>query len=142
MKARPATALLAVGLLGLTIPAWDTPDDGPAALWVEFLGRNCFSCHGPETQRGDFRLDTAPYDLGTRTGRVRWQRVLDRIDDEEMPPPEAEVHPTRAERDRIVALIRADMDAADAQAPVGGSPLRRLERVELLLDRDAMRSSR
>jgi mono/diheme cytochrome c family protein len=126
----PATTLLAVSILCPAIPARDQPDDGEFRLG--FVGKHCLSCHGPETQRGDLRLDTTPYDLGTRTGRARWQLVLDRIDHEEMPPPEAASHPTRAERDRIVALIRSDMDAADAQAPVAGSPLRRLERAELL----------
>ena len=132
MRAWPATALLAVGLLGPTLPARDLTSDATAAFRLEFLGTNCVSCHGPEKQRGDFRIDTAPYDLGTSSGRARWQLVLDRIDHEEMPPPEAPSHPTRAERDRIVALIRADMDTAEAQAPVGGSPVRPLKRVELL----------
>ncbi|HZL99154.1 MAG TPA: DUF1588 domain-containing protein [Planctomycetota bacterium] len=132
MKLWPATALLVVGLLGPTDPPRDLPKDGTAAFRLGFLERNCLACHGPVTQRGDFRLDTTPYDLGTSTGRARWQLVRDRIDDEDMPPPEAPSHPTRAERDRIVALIEADMDAADAQARVGGSPLRPLKRVELL----------
>ena len=130
MKRWPATTLLAVSILCRAIPARDQPDDG--AFRLGFLERHCLSCHGPATQRGDFRLDTTPYDPGTGTGRARWQLVLDRIDHEEMPPPEAASHPTRAERDRIVALIRSDMDAADAQASVAGSPLRRLTRAELL----------
>jgi hypothetical protein len=126
------TALLAVALLGPTIPAGDLPDDETAAARLGFLGTHCLPCHGPQEQNGDFRVDTAPYDLGTSTGRARWQLVLKRIDVEEMPPREAPSQPTRAERDRIVALIRDDLDAADAQARVGGSPLRHLNRVELL----------
>jgi mono/diheme cytochrome c family protein len=131
VRAWAATALL-VGLLAPAIPARDLPEDGTAAFRLQFLGTHCFTCHGPEKQRGDLRLDTAAYDLGTSTGRTRWQLVLDRIDDEEMPPREAPSHPERAERDRIVALIRADMDAAEAQAPVGHSSLRHLKRAELL----------
>jgi mono/diheme cytochrome c family protein len=129
VKRWPATTLLAVSIVCPAIPARDPPDDG--AFRLGFLERNCLACHGPAKQKGDLRLDTTPYDPGSATGRARWQLVLDRIDHEVMPPPEATTHPTRAERDRIVALIRSDM-GADAQAPVAASPLRRLNRAELL----------
>lgn len=137
MRAWPATALLSVGFLGLAVPTAAVPDVGTAAIRLDFLGRHCFSCHGPDAQHGDLRLDSAPYDLRTSAGRAQWQLVLDRIDGEEMPPPNAPgapgaaIHPTRAERDQFVAILRADIDASVAHAPAGGSRLRRLERVEL-----------
>ncbi len=132
MKAWPAVVLLAVGVLSPARPARDAPDDGAAAFRLGFLDTHCLSCHGPQTQSGDFRIDTTPYDLGSSAGRARWHRVLDHVDHEDMPPPDAPRHPSRAERDRFVALVRDELDAAGAQASAGGSPLRRLGRVELL----------
>ena len=60
MKPWPATALLAVGLLGPTIAARDVADDEAAAFRLGFLGTNCLACHGPEKQRGDLRLQARP----------------------------------------------------------------------------------
>lgn len=131
MKVWPATVLLSFGFLGSAIPTEDGPDGSAVATRLEFLGRHCFSCHGPEAQHGDLRLDTAPYDLHTSTGRALWRSVLDRIDAEEMPPSDARIHPTRAERDQFVAGLQEELNAAFAQAKAGGLRLRRLERVEL-----------
>lgn len=131
MKVGLATVLLSVGFLRPSVAVEHVPLESTAALRIEFLGRHCVSCHGPETQDGDLRLDTTPYDLSTSTGRAQWRRVLDRIDAEEMPPPDAPSHPTRAERDEIVAQIRADLDTAGAQIQERVSRIRRLERVEL-----------
>jgi Protein of unknown function (DUF1592)/Protein of unknown function (DUF1588)/Protein of unknown function (DUF1585)/Planctomycete cytochrome C len=132
VKAWFATALLSIGFLGSAVPTEDVSDEGTTAIRFDFLERHCFSCHGPETQHGDLRLDTAPYDLHTNAGRAQWRRVLDRIDAEDMPPSDAPILPTRAERDHVVALIQADMEAAGARTSERGSRLRRLEHVELL----------
>lgn len=132
MRRGPAAARLAVGLLGLTLPGCADADETAHDPRVAFVETHCITCHGPQRQRGELRLDTLPYELTERMSRDRWQQALELIADGSMPPDDAPSRPTQAERDAVVALLRADLDAAEARAPVGGSLLRRLNRVELL----------
>ena len=50
------------------------------------LKTNCVSCHGPEKQKGKFRVDDLPFTITTGEAAERWQRVLNAMNAGEMPP--------------------------------------------------------
>lgn len=47
---------------------------------------HCLRCHGPEQQKGNFRLDTLPRDFALNSVAERWSEVRFRINSGEMPP--------------------------------------------------------
>lgn len=52
----------------------------------ELFKQNCVSCHGPEKQKGNVRLDDLPYAITTVEAATRWQQVLDVLNAGDMPP--------------------------------------------------------
>ena len=50
------------------------------------LKTNCVSCHGPEKQKGKFRVDDLPFTITTIESAERWQKVLNHLNSGEMPP--------------------------------------------------------
>ncbi|MDB5337985.1 MAG: hypothetical protein JWN70_3604 [Planctomycetaceae bacterium] len=52
----------------------------------KFMQQHCLRCHGPEQQKGDFRLDTLPRDFAVNSVAERWGEVRFRINSGEMPP--------------------------------------------------------
>ncbi len=71
-------------------PLW--PADAPAAAMPErhrvFLEGNCQGCHGPEKQKGKFRVDELSFALSDLPTAERWQKVLNALNSGEMPPEE------------------------------------------------------
>ncbi|MCB1204392.1 MAG: DUF1587 domain-containing protein, partial [Verrucomicrobiae bacterium] len=51
-----------------------------------FFEKNCVSCHGPEKQKGKFRVDTLSFSLSDVQTAERWQKVLNSLNAGEMPP--------------------------------------------------------
>ena len=52
------------------------------------LQHNCQSCHGPDKQKGKFRVDELPYTITTVEAAERWQKVLNVLNAGDMPPEE------------------------------------------------------
>lgn len=87
-----------------------------------FLERHCLSCHGPDKQKGDVRLDTLG-PVADPAAQETWKTVLDMVALGEMPPAE-EPQPARSEREHAVAAL----EAALARAGAGGlSPAEKLQ---------------
>ncbi len=84
-----------------------------------FLEAHCVSCHGPDEEKGDVRLDGV-IDADTLS------LVFDVIDVRDMPPKKAESHPTDEERSKTLDLLAAHL-AASTERPIA---LRRLNRFE------------
>ncbi len=84
-----------------------------------FLEAHCVSCHGPEKEKGDVRLD------GAIDGETL-SLVFDVIDVRDMPPKKADSHPSEEERSKTLGLLAAHL-AASTERPLA---LRRLNRVE------------
>jgi hypothetical protein len=97
-----------------------------------FFNQYCIDCHGAKKQKGDFRMDELDYQLGDKPLREQWDLVLDYVEFEDMPEEEAKHFPSDEERAAFVDNLRTDMETADAQAPIGKTPLRRLNRNEYL----------
>ncbi len=72
-----------------------------------FLQTHCLACHGKEKQEG--RLDLSRYSTTAAVaGHFRlWDLVVERLEAKEMPPEEANRHPTPDERRAMIDWIRA-----------------------------------
>ena len=97
-----------------------------------FLKQHCYSCHGPEKQKADLRLDTTPFDFSRTDNLKVWQDVLDQLRQNEMPPPK-QPQPDAAEKQKVVSLLSAELSrqyANHSSAPAE-PVIRRLNRIEL-----------
>ena len=96
-----------------------------------FLKQNCHSCHNAEVNEANLNLANLEFDLENRDNFAIWNRVLERVSKEEMPPKE-ESQPTKVDVELFVADLEKPLLAAD-QAEVaknGRVRSRRLTRVE------------
>jgi hypothetical protein len=118
------------------LPAWvptvlRAQVPGPDPAWNAFLERHCLDCHDDTVSKGELDLTALSRDLGDVAARGRWARVLDLVEQGEMPPPDdSEV--TGEERRAFVAGLGPDLLAAAAAdiARHGRGPVRRLTRSE------------
>ncbi|WP_395736019.1 DUF1592 domain-containing protein [Prosthecobacter sp.] len=46
----------------------------------------CVSCHGPEKQKGKFRVDELPFEIKDLETAEKWQKVLNQMNSGDMPP--------------------------------------------------------
>ncbi len=99
---------------------------------LEFAERYCVSCHGVEKQKGDFRIDTLPWSLTETDPRDQWELAHEYLTFGDMPPEDAKRHPSDAEKETFLAHLDSAFAQADASARVGGTPARRLNRIEYL----------
>jgi hypothetical protein len=92
------------------------PEDGPtSAEQLEarfssrvhpFLERYCISCHGAEKPEADLDLSRDSSAAAVAGNLRNWNRVLERLQAEEMPPDDAPRRPTPEERAAVVAWLR------------------------------------
>ncbi|MEK0446002.1 MAG: hypothetical protein RLZZ399_1323 [Verrucomicrobiota bacterium] len=96
-----------------------------------FLEKHCQGCHGPEKQKGKFRVDELPFGIESVASAERWQKVLNSLNAGEMPP-EEEKQPERAEKadflDDLAHVMVAARKALSDQK--GAITMRRLNRRE------------
>lgn len=76
---------------------------GPEAFEA-FLKTHCVSCHGPDKEKGDLRIDELSRDFGLGTDAHLWAEVLEQINAGDMPP-EDEPQPTQDEITAFVATL-------------------------------------
>jgi mono/diheme cytochrome c family protein len=119
----------------LTYIAWPAPDADIARdldrAVRPFLAKHCVSCHGPEVQESDLRLDQLPGEIAADAPRKTWSKVLKQVRAGKMPPKE-EPRPAAEEIARVAGWIETAL-AQDAAARRGGEGrvvLRRLNRVQ------------
>ena len=96
------------------------------------LKRACVSCHGPDKQKGKFRVDTLDPDLLNGADVSWWLEVFGVIGNGEMPPEDAEVHLQDAHRAVVVDWLSREIQQASrvARSAQGRSSFRRLTRYE------------
>jgi mono/diheme cytochrome c family protein len=95
------------------------------------LKANCLACHGPEKQKGKFRVDELPFTITTSEAAERWQKVLNQVNAGEMPP-EDEKQPTVAAKtdfldDLANVMVAARRTLGDQQGVI---TMRRLNQRE------------
>ena len=95
------------------------------------LREHCFSCHGPEKQKGKIRLDQLNPDMVQGDAAETWHDALNMINLGEMPP-EDEPQLSTAARSTLTQWISKELKrAAKARRNTGGQVvMRRLNRAE------------
>jgi mono/diheme cytochrome c family protein len=124
MIAPAALALLAVS-------AFARGQENPERRVRDYLTAHCADCHGEETKKKGLRLDTLPLSFSDRTARDRWELVLEKLRQDEMPP-KARPRPKPDETKAVLDWIASGLEAAERakRAREGRTTLRRLNRVE------------
>lgn len=127
--------LFVVALIAIAIPTVQAGDDLEMRLTQSirpFLQTYCVSCHNPEKAEGDLDLQS-DRDLTSVVQHFRrWMIVLDRLQSGEMPPQDAEAHPTDEAREEVVQWI-SDVRHLESQRRSGDPgivPARRLSNSE------------
>jgi hypothetical protein len=95
------------------------------------LQQHCFSCHGPEKQKGKIRLDQLDPDMVNGNAAETWHDALNMLNRGEMPPEEEE-QLSPGERRKLVGWLTGELQkAAKARQNTGGQVvMRRLNRAE------------
>jgi hypothetical protein len=95
------------------------------------LDSHCKSCHGPEEQKGNFRVDDLPLEITSIESAERWQKVLNQLNSCEMPPEDKKQPPTAQKADFLDDLANLMVAARRNLADQNGAiTMRRLNRRE------------
>jgi mono/diheme cytochrome c family protein len=130
-----ASVAILLALASVGVGFKDAPQTKQAAKRSDdqvrpILAKHCQGCHGPEKPKGDFRLDKLAADFADPSSRERWQALLKRVKDGEMPP-KNKPRPSEKEIQALSEWIEAGVRAAVARrAAEGRAVLRRLNRTE------------
>ena len=76
------------------------------------LKATCVGCHGPEKQKGKFRIDTLDPDLLKGQDVSWWLEVFNVISNSEMPPEDAKLQLADDEKARIVDWLSGEIQVA------------------------------
>ena len=71
-----------------------------------YFDAHCIKCHGAETAKGDFRIDTLSPLVGMEN-TPQWLEIMERINSGEMPPKKVQKRPTADESAGVVVWIAA-----------------------------------
>ena len=95
------------------------------------LKKYCYSCHGPDEQNEEVRVDMATGGITIRENREIWERVFQMVKFGSMPP-EDEIQPSPEERKLIVGWLGQALDFLDCDQRYdpGRVTVRRLNRLE------------
>lgn len=95
------------------------------------LEAHCQACHGPEKQKGKFRVDDLPLLIADLPTAERWQKVLNALNSGEMPPEEEKQPEAGAKTDFLDDLSNMMVTARKSLSDQHGTiALRRLNRRE------------
>ena len=88
-----------------------------------FLTKHCVSCHGPNKEKGDLRIDTLSRDFKAGIDSHFWAEVIERINAGEMPP-EEKPRPSEKEISDFIAQLDQKISEGKA-ARMAARPLSR-----------------
>jgi uncharacterized membrane protein/mono/diheme cytochrome c family protein len=92
------------------------------------MDQYCYSCHGPDKQKGEVRLDDLNWDMINGPHAESWHTALDQINAGEMPP-KGKAQPNDDERRLVVEWITENLEkAAIAKRGQPQNIMRRLTR--------------
>ena len=103
--------LAVIFLLPLATFAEETPVVRLDAKHQQLFKDTCVSCHGPDKQKGKFRIDQLSLKVDTVETAERWQKVLNQINSGEMPP-EDEKQPSATAKTELLDDLSHMMVAA------------------------------
>ena len=120
--------LTTMGLLSSHVTA-ETPTAANPAF--HFFKTYCVSCHGPDKQKGELRLDTLDPDIVNGKNTHEWKEVLDILNKGEMPPKKKKQPTDKEHKDIVDYLTTQTQKAVQAQKNTGGKRvMRRLTNYE------------
>ncbi len=123
-------AALVASLVTLAIAPWSFASDRDQA--AEFLHRNCLDCHDGAGAEAGLDLRTLRDDLSDTGAFAKWVRVVDRVRDGEMPPPESSTINDDQRRSFVdLASDRLASHQLHQFETVGRVPLRRLTHAQV-----------
>ena len=96
-----------------------------------FFAEHCFRCHGSTRAQKGLNLEELTASLSLERDRERWDQVILKLRQREMPPPN-QPQPPDAERQAVVGRLEQELDRLDRAAPInpGHVTARRLNRTE------------
>lgn len=96
------------------------------------LKTSCITCHGPEKQKGQFRVDTLDPDLLKGGDVSKWLKVFDAVSHGEMPPEnEQGIQLEDHARSALTTWLDAELQkASHVRSDLGSTSFRRLTRYE------------
>jgi mono/diheme cytochrome c family protein len=102
----------------------------PAHLAGDLIGRYCMDCHDDSITKGGLSLEGIAA-KSPATNPELWEKILRKIDHQQMPPI-GEERPSSAEYRQVVTFLKAELDRAATAAPDPGrtDTFRRLNRTE------------
>ncbi len=115
--------------------AAEAPNAEVAALWNEkaipLLGAYCVDCHNADFQEAELDLESAVNLDAVLDSREHWEKILQRIRFDSMPPEDAS-QPTDEERSELILAIESVLygTACDLTTKPGRVTVRRLNRSE------------
>ena len=126
---RSLSLILAAGMLptlAFTQPTSNTATPIPEAP-LDIIYSYCIDCHDELTAKGDLNLDVFDVDWSDAHAREHWTKVYTRIDRDKMPPKE-KPQPSTEEKEQLLAWLDRELTTNN---PIGGAPMRRLNRREI-----------
>ncbi|MEO1981272.1 MAG: DUF1587 domain-containing protein, partial [Fuerstiella sp.] len=132
MKCAVFMVVLAVAVVHTKVRAAEPLDVATFKSAVTALVKShCISCHGPDTQEADLRLDTLRPDFSDSQTAAKWIEVMDNLNLGEMPP-EGEEQPAPELSAEVTDWIADELrHTATLSKGTGGRVLmRRLSRTE------------
>jgi len=121
------------------VPAPEVSNEVPKANTKEFhsrikplLSEACFQCHGPNKQKGKFRLDTLDPDLINGADADWWLEVVEVLSNHEMPPEDEDVELADEGRSQILDWLTKEIQVASQvrRSEKGHSSFRRMTSYE------------
>jgi Protein of unknown function (DUF1592)/Protein of unknown function (DUF1588)/Protein of unknown function (DUF1587)/Protein of unknown function (DUF1585)/Protein of unknown function (DUF1595)/Planctomycete cytochrome C len=95
------------------------------------LEKHCLTCHGPEKQKGKFRVDDLSYAIADVETAEKWQKVLNAMNAGEMPPEEEDQPDNVTKTDLLDDLANTMVAARKSLSDQDGLiTMRRLNRRE------------
>jgi hypothetical protein len=92
---------------------------------------NCVSCHGPEKQKGKFRVDDLAFEITNIETAEKWQKVLNQMNSGDMPPEDEKQPKNEAKADFLDDLANVMVAARRSLGDQNGViTMRRLNRRE------------
>jgi Protein of unknown function (DUF1592)/Protein of unknown function (DUF1588)/Protein of unknown function (DUF1587)/Protein of unknown function (DUF1585)/Protein of unknown function (DUF1595)/Planctomycete cytochrome C len=118
-------------LAATTALAADAPHPAMEPRHRSLFKDHCIGCHGPEKQKGKFRVDDLSFSITTIETAERWQKVLNQMNSGEMPPEDEKQVPNELKTDFLDNLSNTMVAARRALADRNGAIIvRRLNRRE------------
>jgi mono/diheme cytochrome c family protein len=127
-------AVLLAGLVSAAHHSTASEDADEDAIYrgqvLPILERYCVRCHKPEKAKGGLNLARYPELVAVRRDRKSWERLIENVESEIMPP-DGEEAPSPEVRRHLAHTLQSLLSKGDCTVPQPGRvTLRRLNRVE------------